>query len=139
MTTYGLKGDRVRRLRIDMGMTQEDMVARLRALVDAVNQSHLSQVERGERGLTPETLGAVATVLETSADYLIGLTDDPLQHGSMDDQVIIVERDPVRREFLQHLFARIERMPAEHRNEYYRIMDVTLRGMSNTRPDPFRQ
>lgn len=123
----------MRRLRIDMGMTQEDMVVRLRALVDAVNQSHLSQVERGARGLTPETLGAVATVLETSADYLIGLTDDPIPHGSMEEQVVIVERDPARRDYLQRLFARIERMPAEQRGEYYRTMEVILRGMNNTR------
>lgn len=122
-----------------MGMTQEDMVGRIRTLVGAVNQSHLSQVERGERGLAPDTLAAVAIVLETSSDYLIGLTDDPMPHGDVDDQVIIVERDPARREYLQRILSGIERMPAEKRAEYYRAMELLYRGMASSRQELFQE
>jgi transcriptional regulator with XRE-family HTH domain len=127
---YAIQGKRIRQLRQDAGLTQEEMVDRLRGLVDAVNQSHLSQVERGERGLTPETLAAVATVLETSIDYLMGITDDPTPRGNMEEQVILVERDPERREYLQRIFAGIERMAPERRAEYYRTIGLLYRGLA---------
>ena len=129
-----LRGDRIRQLRKDMGMTQADMVDRLQKLVGAVNQSHLSQVERSERGLAPDTLAAVAVVLETSTDYLVGLTDDPTTHGNMEEQVILVERDPIRREYLQRIFAGIERMAADQRAEYYRAIGALYRGTVNGPP-----
>lgn len=128
MNTYGIRGERVRQLRMDAGLTQEEMVARLHAIVGAVNQSHLSQVERGERGLTPETLAAVATVLETSTDYLLGITDDPTPRGNMEEQVILVERDPERREYLQRIFAGVERMSSAKRAEYYRTIGMLYKG-----------
>ena len=129
-----LRGDRIRQLRNDMGMTQAEMVVRLQKLVGAVNQSHLSQVERGERGLAPDTLAAVAVVLETSTDYLVGLTDDPTTHGNMEEQVILVERDPIRREYLQRIFAGIERMTSDQRAEYYRAIGALYRGTVNGPP-----
>lgn len=129
-----LRGDRIRQLRNDQGMTQADMVARLQKLVGAVNQSHLSQVERGERGLAPETLAAVAVVLETSTDFLVGLTDDPTTHGNMEEQVILVERDPIRREYLQRIFSGIERMPSDQRAEYFRAIGALYRGTVNGPP-----
>lgn len=132
--TYGLKGERIRQLRIDMGMTQADMADQLQKLVGAVNQSHLSQVERGERGLAPETLAAVAVLLETSTDYLVGLTDDPSQAGNMEEQVILVERDPERRSYLQRIFAGIERMAPDQRAEYYRAIGALYRGYNSSPP-----
>lgn len=131
---YKLRGERIKRLRMDMGMTQADMVEKLQKLVGAVNQSHLSQVERGERGLAPETLAAVAVVLETSTDYLVGLTDDPTPQGNMEEQVILVERNQINREYLQRIFAGVGKMTPEQRAEYYRAIGALYRGFLNGPP-----
>lgn len=128
-TTYSIRGERVRRLRDDLQMQQGELAEALRQFGATMNQSHLSQVERNEKGVSVETLGALADILQTSADYLIGLTDEPMPYGDMQEQVLLVEKDPERRAMLQRLFSSIERLAPDAKDEYYRALEVMYAGV----------
>jgi transcriptional regulator with XRE-family HTH domain len=66
-------GYRVRRRRMALGWSQVEFAAR----VD-MPQGHISRLERGKyAALNPEKLVMFAKVLETTSDYLLGLSDDP--------------------------------------------------------------
>jgi transcriptional regulator with XRE-family HTH domain len=69
-----IDGDRVRAARVARGETQAVVVARLGG---GMTNAHLSQIELGHRGVQDRTLRALAVALGVSADYLLGLTDDP--------------------------------------------------------------
>ena len=56
------------------GLLQVDLAA---ALGDRYAHNDISRVESGERGLRLDGLANAATELGVSADYLLGLTDDP--------------------------------------------------------------
>ena len=64
-------GRRVRDLREDMDMSQKEM-----ALKIPMNQSNYSKIERGARYYTFEQCVKIAKALNTSMDYLAGLTDE---------------------------------------------------------------
>ena len=72
MRTEILKYGRIRDIRIDRGLTQEQV-----AQILHVSQNTYSQYEIGT---TRYPLGAVVTLAEfygVSVDYLVGLTDEP--------------------------------------------------------------
>ena len=71
-------------------IVQGDFVTRLKALRNArnffqikmqmltgIDQSDYSKIETGERGMSFEQCRRSALALDTSMDYLAGLTDDP--------------------------------------------------------------
>lgn len=64
--------DRLRQLRRARGYTQVKM-----QLLTGIDQSDYSKLENGKRYYTFEQLKRIAIVLDTSMDYLAGLTDDP--------------------------------------------------------------
>ena len=66
-------GKRIRKARQRAGMTQTE----LGAAVDRTG-SHFTKVETGNSGLPWAVLARVASVLNVSADWLIGLTDNPI-------------------------------------------------------------
>lgn len=137
---YKLRGERVRQLREDLNMTQGELADAIVLSAPGVNQSHISQIERGVAGLRPESLAAVAVALETSVDYLLGLTDDPTRREDMAEQVILVEKNPGRRELLQRLFTAIERMPAPMRDQYLETLTLLYQGvMAAAREDRDRR
>ena len=125
-----IRGERIRRLREDLGMSQGDLSAILEKTVPGTNQSHVSQVERGEKGFRVETLAACALALQTSMDYLVGLTDDPTAREDMAEQVILVEKDPERREYLQRMFSAMERLTPEERDTYWRTLQALYTGVA---------
>lgn len=128
MNRYSLQGKRIKRLREDAGMTQGEFVVRLKAVGATTTQSQLSQVERGEKGLSVEALAAVAVALDTSADYLMGLSDDATRREDQDEQVILVERDPGTRAWMQRLFSSLQRMPDDQREDFYKVLFVMYKG-----------
>ena len=67
-------GQRVREARKRAGLLQVDLAA---ALGDRYAHNDISRVESGERGLRLDGLVNAAKELRVSADYLLGLTDDP--------------------------------------------------------------
>ena len=65
-----LKYERIRNLRVDKNLTQNDI-----AKILNIAQNSYSQYELGERGIPTETLSAIADFHGTSIDYLVGKTD----------------------------------------------------------------
>ncbi|MBM6829124.1 helix-turn-helix transcriptional regulator [Anaerotignum lactatifermentans] len=63
--------NRLRELRIEKGYTQIKM-----QMLTGIDQSDYSKLERGKRYYTFEQLKKIALVLDTSMDYLAGLTDE---------------------------------------------------------------
>lgn len=64
-------GVRIKRLREDLDVLQKDLAAKI-----GIGNSHLSQIERGEKRPTSETLASIAKALDTTTDYLLLLTDE---------------------------------------------------------------
>ena len=64
--------NRLKDLRKERGYTQVKM-----QMLTGIDQSDYSKLENGVRNLTFEQCRSIALVLETSMDYLSGLTDDP--------------------------------------------------------------
>ena len=63
---------RLRKLRKERGFTQVKM-----QVLTGIDQSDYSKIESGRRYYTFEQCRNIALALNTSMDYLAGLTDDP--------------------------------------------------------------
>ena len=62
----------IKALRKSRGYTQIKM-----QMLTGIDQSDYSKIETGKQGMTFEQCRRIAAALETSMDYLAGLTDDP--------------------------------------------------------------
>ena len=65
-------GQRLKEVRKKNRETQDDL-----ALVLDVGKSHVSEMERGNRTTTAEKIALICEHYRVSADYLLGLSDDP--------------------------------------------------------------
>lgn len=63
--------ERLQKLRKEKGYTQVKM-----QMLTGIDQSAYSKIERGERWMTFEQCKRIAIALDTSMDYLAGLTDE---------------------------------------------------------------
>lgn len=70
--TVGDYMSRLKELRKQRGYTQVKM-----QLLTGIDQSDYSKIENGKRYYTFEQCKRIALALDTSMDYLAGLTDDP--------------------------------------------------------------
>ena len=131
--TTPIKGNRVRSLREAMQLSQEDLARAVNRLVGGVNQSSISNVENETRGLRVDALVALTLALQTSADYLLGLTDDPQPRSALMNQVALVEHDPVRRQYLQQLFTAIQELPPDLRGDYWSAIGTIYDGLISRR------
>jgi len=66
---------RIRDLRIDHDYTQQDVASYLN-----IQQNTYSQYETGKRQLPINLLIRLAFFYHTSADYILGLTDNPVPY-----------------------------------------------------------
>ncbi len=64
-------GERLKKLRKERGLTQIKM-----QMLTGIDQSDYSKIESGKRYLTFEQCRKIALALDTSMDYLAGLTDE---------------------------------------------------------------
>ncbi len=62
----------MRKLRTERKFSQVKM-----QMLTGIDQSDYSKIETGKRNMTFEQCRRIALALETSMDYLAGLTDDP--------------------------------------------------------------
>jgi len=63
---------RLKKLRKERGFSQIKM-----QMLTGIDQSDYSKIETGKRSMSFEQCQRIALALETSMDYLAGLTDDP--------------------------------------------------------------
>ena len=52
-------------------------------MLTGIDQSDYSKIETGKRNMTFEQCRRIALALDTSMDYLAGLTDDPTPYPKM--------------------------------------------------------
>lgn len=66
------RGDRLRSIRDRRGFTQDELSYRL-----SIGQSQLARYENGRAEPTPEVIARLASELDVTADYLLGLSESP--------------------------------------------------------------
>lgn len=81
-------GKRVRVLREDLGMSQQDLADALNRNGVDVQRTRVSQLERAAHSPPGNMVAALATILGTSGDYLLMLTDDPLPRNNYGGEML---------------------------------------------------
>ena len=81
-------GLRIRKLRKDLGMTQDELAI----AVGYKSRSSINKIENGERDITKNQIIEMANALHTTPEYLIGWTDEPTRKN---------QNTPYRRKRLQ--------------------------------------
>lgn len=110
-------GDRVRVLRERGGLSQQKLAEQV-ALIDsdaAVLQSQISNIEKNMSLPSTALLRALAIVLETNTDYLLGLTDDDRPPSDLEDQVVVTVEDSRDRAMVQEVADLLARATKEER------------------------
>lgn len=84
-----MRRERLRELRGKMGLSQEALARQI-----DIGNLQIWRYENGDNEPSSEILSRLAKALDTSADYLLGLTDDPLPFSvrdilSPDEQAVI--------------------------------------------------
>lgn len=67
--------NRLKELRLSLGLTQLNI-----QLLTGIDQSDYSKVETGKRNMTFEQCKTLAIALNTSMDYITGLTDTTMPY-----------------------------------------------------------
>ena len=107
-------GQRVRELRQERGLSQAELARRA-----GLTGSQVSRLENDERpGVQAVAVGQIAAVLNTTSDYLMGLTADPFRQPPVDWRT-----DPAHLVRVQRLIERLMQLPEEQQD---RIMDAVL-------------
>jgi len=75
-----LRNDRLKALRQRAGYTHAELAKLL-----GLGNSMVWRYESGENDPTAEVLTRMAKVFDVTADYLLGLTDDPARHLAFED------------------------------------------------------
>ncbi|QNB46848.1 helix-turn-helix domain-containing protein [Thermanaerosceptrum fracticalcis] len=103
-------GERIRELREEKGLSQEELGKILK-----VAKSTISQYELGKRNPDPETLDNLANILDCSVDYLLGRTDERrpaekvIEEAISDDaELLEFFQDLKQRDDLQLLFKQVK-------------------------------
>ena len=75
-------GERLRKMREIRGYTREALAE----LLD-VHWTYVEKLEKGKRYPSFAMLVKLLTILEVSADYLLGLTDNPQPHSDLPEMI----------------------------------------------------
>lgn len=78
-------GNRIKSLRKKKGLTQTEL-----GKLISLTHASISGYERGERFPDLEILCNLADVLETSTDYLLGRTENPIMANGHNEDLIIL-------------------------------------------------
>jgi len=80
-------GIRLRKLREKLGLTQDELAEKI-----GVNSLQINRYEHDKNEPSGELVARMAKALYTSADYLLGLTDDPAPAGLNKGELTARER-----------------------------------------------
>ena len=115
---------RVKRRRADLGITQGQL-----SMYSSVSQAHISRLESGRvESLGGEALKKVARALETTTDYLLGMSNNPAPPGA--------ENMP-RTELEWQMLKRFRQLSPEQQRYEIALLDFTLE--HGTMPAPRTQ
>lgn len=79
-------GKRIRVLRQDIGLNQQELTAELERYGAVIGPSYVSELERTDKVPSAQVLAALAQALNTTTDYLLLLTDDPVPPGEEEEE-----------------------------------------------------
>lgn len=96
--------------------SQEELAAEL-----DVHQTHVSKLASGAKLPSLQVLAKLVEILETNADYILGLTDDDKPASDLDDQVVIGVKDPARRRLVQEVCSLLTEMSDEDAEIIWRM------------------
>ncbi len=87
-----IQGDRIRERRKQLGMSQDDLAARV-----GTDQKQISNYENSKGNPNADSLVGLAQALGTSTDWLLGLAEDPnpknqQQLNSIEEKIIAALR-----------------------------------------------
>jgi transcriptional regulator with XRE-family HTH domain len=66
-------GERVRAARKKLGLTQDDLAARLQVLGVEIERNSISRIESGDRFVADYELLTLSNILKVSPSYLLGI------------------------------------------------------------------
>jgi transcriptional regulator with XRE-family HTH domain len=89
---YRLLGEKIKKERINRGLTQEELAEKANLSV-----SFMGQIERGERKLSVDTLAKIGNTLGISFDYLLQ-SGQRLKHDSAIDELVYTLRGRTQNE-----------------------------------------
>lgn len=95
-------GERIKKLRLDLGLTQEEVAA----AVGYKSRSSINKVEIGFNEVSQSRVMMFARALRTNPAYLIGLSDDP-------SSISVLENDKFCRQELLELYESLPRHARE--------------------------
>lgn len=75
-----MRVDRLRETRLQRGLSQEDLAKRCE-----MSLSQIFRIESGRSEPSGDAIARIARALEVSADFLLGLVDQPADHLQLDD------------------------------------------------------
>lgn len=81
-------GKRIKLLREELGLSQEEL-AKLIGYTSASSRSTINKVELGINDVAQSKLSKYAMALNTTVEYLIGITDNPHSHSVTDNHGVI--------------------------------------------------
>lgn len=101
-------GARLRELRERAGMSQEELSQAVWDMLRANkkgSQSHISNMEnsKGDKMPSVQVLRAMAVILGTNTDYLLGLTENWRPLGDINDEVVVTIEDDDERKMIQEM------------------------------------
>lgn len=101
-------GTRLREMRERAGMSQEELSQAVSKMVGGKfkgRQSHISNLEKshGDKLPSVQVLRAMAVILGTNTDYLLGLTDNWRPLGDINDEVVVTIEDDGERRMIQEM------------------------------------
>ena len=82
-----MQSDRLKNLREKIGYTQSDLADLVK-----VGLRQIQRYEKGETDPPANTLEMIARVLETSSDFLLGLSDNPTPYALQESELTEKER-----------------------------------------------
>ena len=108
-------GKRIVRLREMKGWSQREIANRVK-----LNVSVMNRIESGERPIKDHELVEIARVLDTSSDYLLGITQDPTHsHDNNQDKTFFMSKIATEFPDIDLMFKDMESLSADEMKEVY--------------------